>query len=254
MWLFSPRQLFSFLVAGLTLGFAIAAHAAEITVHAAASLTEVLTVIGHTFEAKHSHKVVFNFAASSLLARQVERGVPGDIFFSADEAKMDQLDKKGLLKPGSRKSILSNRLVVIIPKHSSSTLSSARGMLQFKRIALAEPSTVPAGIYAREYLEAEGVWSQIVPRVIPTENVRGAISAVAGKNVDAAIVYQSDTSISDEVKVAMEISTATAPTISYPIAILKRAKNKEAAQKFIEFLSGEEARRLFLQHQFILPK
>src|SRR3984893_8374030 len=133
--------------------------AAELTVHAAASLTEAMQEIGAAYEKESGDKLQFNFGASSMLARQIEEGAPADLFFSADEAKMDALQKKGLLLPGTRRSLLSNVLVIVVPADASSAPKSAADLAkpEFKKIALAETETVPVGIYAREYLQKLGL-------------------------------------------------------------------------------------------------
>jgi molybdate transport system substrate-binding protein len=128
--------LFSLLIAA-------SSSAAELTVHAAASLTEAMQEIGAAYEKESSDKLQFNFGASSMLARQIEEGAPADLFFSADEAKMDALEKKGLLLPGTRRSLLSNLLVIVVPADASSAPKSAADLArpEFKKVALAEPQT-----------------------------------------------------------------------------------------------------------------
>src|SRR5262245_4066219 len=162
------------------LAFAGPAAAQELQVFAAASLTDALQELAKTYEKDSGQKIAFNFGASSLLARQIQEGAPADVFFSADEAKMDGLDKAHLLLPGTRRSLLSNTLVVVVASDSPLKLSAASelGDARFKRLALAETRTVPAGIYAKQYLEKIGIWARVAERVIPTENVRAALAAV----------------------------------------------------------------------------
>src|SRR5256885_10989413 len=126
---------------------------ADLRVSAAASLTEVLQEIAPAYEKQSGDAIVFNFGASSTLARQIQEGAPADLFISADELKMDQLQQRGLIVKKSRRSILSNTLVIVVPSESTMKLSSARDLLQpaIHNIAVAEPQTVPAGIYAKEY-------------------------------------------------------------------------------------------------------
>jgi len=192
--------------------------AAELTVHAAASLTEAMQEIGAAYEKQSGDKLQFNFGASSMLARQIEEGAPADLFFSADEAKMDALEKKDLLLPGTRRSLLSNLLVIVVPADASAAPKSAADLAkpEFKKLALAEPQTVPAGIYAREYLQKIGLWDAVKEKVVPTENVRAVLAAVESANVDAGIVYKTDSLISKKVKIAVEIPASEGPKISYP--------------------------------------
>jgi molybdate transport system substrate-binding protein len=119
-----------------------------------------------------------------------------------------------------------------------------------RRLALAEPKTVPAGIYAREYLEKRDLWRSVASKVVPTENVRGALAAVEAGNAEAGIVYKTDAKISRQVKVAYEIPTADAPEISYPMAVLRGSKAPEAARRFHEYLGSEEAGKIFKKYGF----
>jgi molybdate transport system substrate-binding protein len=239
-----------------TLLIAARSSAAELTVHAAASLTEAMQEIGAAYEKESGDKLQFNFGASSMLARQIEEGAPADLFFSADEAKMDALEKKGLLLPGTRRSLLSNVLVIVVPADASSAPKSAADLAkpEFKKLALAEPQTVPVGIYAREYLQKLGLWDAVKEKVVPTENVRGTLAAVESGNVDTGIVYKTDSLISKKVKVAVEIPAAEGPKISYPVAVLKSAKQPERAKNFATYLASPTARSIFEKFGFIVVK
>jgi molybdate transport system substrate-binding protein len=215
---------------------AASAHAAEVRVFAAVSLTEALQEIaaGYTRD-----RIVFHFGASSLLARQIEHGAPADLFLSADEARMNALAKKGLLK--TRVSVLSNTLVVV-----GAPLARARSM------ALAEPSSVPAGVYARAWLQKIGMWERIAPKVIPTENVRAALAAVDSGNADSAIVYKTDARIAKRARIVFEVPRAQTPEISYPFALLRDADNRDAAARFLQHLQSKAALRIFAKHGFII--
>ena len=171
--------------------------AATLHVFAAASLTDSLKEIAAAYEKQTGDKVMFNFGASSFLARQIEEGAPADIFFSADEAKMDGLEKKGLIIKETRTSRLSNSLVIVVTSDSALPIHSAKDLAgpAVKRVALADPKTVPAGIYAKQYLQCAGLWSAIKPKVVPTDNVRAALAAVESGNVEAGMVYKTDASI-----------------------------------------------------------
>lgn len=230
--------------------------AVELTVHAAASLTDAMKEIGAAYEKESGDKVQFNFGASNMLARQIEEGAPADVFFSADEAKMDALERKDLLLPGTRRGLLSNSLVIVVAADSGGWPKSASDLTkpEYKKLALAEPRSVPAGIYAREYLEKLGLWEAVKERIVPTENVRAALAAVESGNVDAGIVYKTDALISKKVKVAVEISGAEAPKISYPVAVVKSSKEPERAKKFADYLAGPAARAVFEKFGFTLAK
>ena len=230
--------------------------AAELTVHAAASLNDAMKEIGADYEKESGDKLQFNFGASSLLARQIEQGAPADLFLSADEAKMDVLENKGLLLPGTRRNLLSNLLVIVVANGAPSIPKSASDLVkpEYKKIALAEPQSVPAGIYAREYLQKIKLWDALKEKVVPTENVRSALAAVESGNVEAGFVYRTDALISKKVTVAVEIAAAEGPTISYPVAVIKSSKEPERARKLEEYLVGANSRAIFAKFGFGLEK
>ena len=238
----------------LTVCLAPALRAAEITVFAAASLSESLKEIAADYQKSTGDTVVFNLAASSLLARQIEAGAPADIFFSADEAKMENLQTKDLIRKETRKSILSNTLVIVVGAEQGSTLISPSDLAtdKVKRLALAEPSSVPAGVYAKEYLQRQKLWDAVDRKIVATENVRACLAAVESGNVDAGIVYQTDVAISKKVKVAYIVPHKEGPSISYPVAIVKESKNLEAAQKFLNYIESESASTVFRKFGFIV--
>jgi len=229
-------------------------HAADVTVFAAASLTDSLKEIAGTYKKNSGDKIIFNFAASSTLARQIEEGAPADIFFSADEAKMDGLQKKNLIDTATRKSRLENSLVVVIPNDSALEIKSAGDLTNaaVKQIALADPKAVPAGIYAKAWLTRQQLWPAIEPKVVPTENVRAALAAVESGNVEVGVVYKTDAGISKKVKVAYEVPAGDAPVISYPMALVKESKQPGAAKKFLEYLDSQAAGDTFKKFGFIL--
>jgi molybdate transport system substrate-binding protein len=248
------KRFFPIILAAGILLLAQAVSATQILVSAAASLSDALTKIGANFQAQTGIQVEFNFGASSTLARQIEEGAPADIFFSADETQMDLLEIKGLIVPSTRVSRLANSLVVVVPRDSPLQISSAGDLTRadVKQIALADPKAVPAGVYAKEWLEKLHLWQAIEPKVVPTENVRGALAAVASGNVDAGVVYKTDAAISKEVKIAYEVPRADGPNISYPMALVKGSPQPDAAKKFLAFLSSEEAGQLFAHYGFLL--
>ena len=241
----------------LSLSVATRLQSAALTVHAAASLTDAMKEISATYEKQSGDKVRLNFDASSILARQIEEGAPADIFLSADEAKMDELQKKNLLAAGTRRTLLHNTLVIVVPTESGLTIRSAADLATsgaVKKLALAQPATVPAGIYAREYLTKAGLWEKISPKVIPTQNVRATLAAVESGNVEAGIVYKTDALISKKVKVAFEIPAAEAPQISYPVAALAGSEDLAAAKKFLAYLESEPALAVFRKYGFTVAK
>lgn len=234
------------LLAALLLALPLAA--AEVRVLAAASLTDALQEIGRDYERRGGDRVIFSFGGSSTLARQIEAGAPADLFLSADEEKMNALAKRGLIDPRTRVSVLSNRLVIVVPRRGGRSLANPRDLVHCRRIAIAEPSAVPAGIYARQYLQTLGIWNAVAGRIVPTENVRAALAAVSAGNVDAAIVYRTDARIQKNVRVAHEVRNG--PRISYPFAVLAHAGDPRAARRFLAHLRSRTALDTFARHGF----
>jgi molybdate transport system substrate-binding protein len=226
--------------------------AAELHVFAAASLSDALKEIASGYEKATGEQVILNLGASSTLARQIQEGAPADLFLSADEEKMNGLEKRKLLLPGTRRSVLSNTLVVVVPADSNLKISGPADLAAMHALALAEPKTVPAGIYAREYLQKQGLWDRISSRVVPTENVRAALAAVESGNVDAGIVYRTDAGISKKVRIAYEVPRAEAPNISYPFAVLAASERKKAACKLLDYLHSPSALAVFRKHGFLI--
>lgn len=222
--------------------------AAEVRVFAAVSLTEALQEIARGYT---RDTIVFNFGASSVLERQIELGAPADLFLSADEAKMDQLLRRGLIVPSTRTSILSNTLVVVVPSDAPALTNPAQ-LARVRRLALAEPATVPAGIYAREWLTKIGLWNRLAGKIVPTDNVRAALAAVESGNVDAAIVYKTDARIGKRTRVAFEVPRTEGPEISYPFALLRDAEERDAALRFLRHLQTKDARAVFARHGFVI--
>ena len=176
-------------------------NGAEVNVYAAASLTDVMKEIASAYEKESGDKILFNFGASSLLARQIIERAPADMFLSADEAKMDELAKAGLIATETRRDLLSNLLVIVVPSDSKLVIASPEELTKSQKIAVADPRAVPAGIYTKEYLTRLGLWQKLERKIVPTENVRAALAAVESGNVDAGFVYATDAKISSKVRI-----------------------------------------------------
>ena len=173
-------------------------------------------------------RAVFNFGASSDLSRQIQSGAPADVFFSADTTQMDALEREGLVRASDRQDLLSNTLVVIVPAASGATVAGPRDLAAFKTIAVADPQAVPAGVYARRWLEELGLWSELLPRVVPTLHVRAALAAVESENAEAGIVYRTDAAASKRARIAFEVARGQGPPIRYPVAPLVRSTRRAA--------------------------
>lgn len=228
-------------------------NAAQVTVFAAASLTDSLKEAAAAYEKSSGDTIIFNFAASGPLARQIEAGAPADIFISADEARADALAAKGLLVNESRRSLLGNQLVVVTPLdgaaiQSPNDLTNAA----VKRIALGDVKSVPCGTYAREYFGKLGIWPAVEAKAIPCESVRAVLATVETGNVDAGVVYKTDAAISKKVKIAYEVPLAEGPKITYPTALVKGSPQPEAAKKFLAYLASDDGAKTFRKYGFIV--
>ena len=223
-------------------------HAADVTVFAAASLTNVLQDIGKSYEAKTHNHIEFSFAASSALAKQIEASSGADIFMSADTEWMDYLDKKGLIDHSTRRNLLGNALVLIAPAASTEAISIADhfpllAALNGGRLSIAEPDSVPAGKYGRSALIALGVWDTVKDHLVSAENVRVALAYVARKEAPLGIVYKTDALAEPKVKIAGTFPENSHQPIVYPAALTKDAKPE--AKDFLAYLSSPEAHAVF---------
>jgi molybdate transport system substrate-binding protein len=229
-------------------------RAAEITIFAATSLTESLKEVAILYQKTSADRIVFNFAASNVLAQQLQAGAPADLFISADEAKMDSLQAAGLIAAGTRISLLGNSLVIITPLGDSPVRSLADLTAPtIQHLALADPKAVPAGIYAKACLEKAKLWQALQPKILPTENVRAALALVESGNAEAGIVYKTDAAISKKVSVTFEIPVSDCPAIRYPAAVLKDSPNASAARALLHFLTDKSATEIFRKYGFIVP-
>lgn len=246
-----PRLVF--LLAGLLLSFQ--SHAAELTVSAAASLTNAFRDLAPLFEARNPDvKVQFNFGASGALLQQIAKGAPVDVFASADQETMDQAQAQGLVKAAQRRNFVSNALVVIVAAQAVRSPRALNDLAQpsYQRIAIGLPASVPVGRYTKGVLEQAGLWAAIEPKMIGTQNVRQALDYVARGEVDAGFVYATDAAIM-EGKVRLALKVPSAQPILYPIAPLAASPNFAAAEKFAAFVNSPEAQATLAKHGFGKP-
>lgn len=239
----------------LTCAVSLAAQAGEITVSAAASLSNAFKDVAPLFEAAHpGSKVQLNFGASGALLAQIAKGAPADVFVSADEETMDQAQGQGLVKAAQRRDLVSNALVVIVPTGAAKMPAALAEVAQpgYARIAIGLPASVPVGRYTKGVLEAARLWSTIEPKMIGASSVRQALDYVARAEVDAGFVYATDAAIMPgKVKVAFTVPT-TRP-ILYPIAALTGAPNPGEAAKFVDFLFTPPAQAVLAKYGFGKP-
>jgi molybdate transport system substrate-binding protein len=222
-----------------------------ITVSAAISLTDALTACAREYEAGGGGHVRFNFAGSNVLARQIVNGAPVDIFISADEEQMELVERAGAAAAGTKVELLRNRLAVIVPS-SGPVVTRVSDLTSpgVRRIALGDPDAVPAGVYAKQYLQAAGVWDALAKKIVPVGNVRAALRAAETANVDAAIVYASDLIGARGVRRAFLVEGPDAPAISYPAVVMASSTDRADAGRFLAFLQGTTAGALFTRYGF----
>lgn len=225
---------------------AAAESAPALVVAVAASLVDVVNDIGVRFQQAAGITIRATPGGSNMLARQIVDGAPVDVFVSADEAQMDVVERSGRLAPGTRTRLLGNTLVVIVPADSRLAVGSAADLTrpEVRRIAIGHPEAVPAGVYARRWLEGRGVWSAIAPRAVPLSTVRAALAAVAEGRADAGIVYATDARSTRAVRVAFSVPDDESPAVVYPAAAIQ-GPNVRDAVRFLAFLRGPEARAIF---------
>ncbi len=242
--------LFSWLLAAAAGSPADAARA-PLLVSAAVSLTEALTECGRAFTAATGVPVRFNFGASNALARQIARGAPVDVFVSADEAQMHYAASADAIEPGTLAIVATNQLVIVVPGSRAPRWNNPSALVSrsVRRIAVGDPEAVPAGVYAKEWLQRVGLWEAAQSRLVPAATVRGALAAVSSGAADTGIVYRTDAASAD-VSVVFEVTGATAPAILYPAAVVRQSHDKAAARRFVQFLRGPAAQEILRRRGF----
>ena len=239
---------------GVTL-LGMSAARGDTTVLAAASLKEALDEITAQRGKTAGEKIAISYAASSALAKQAESGAPADIYISADLEWMDYLDKRKLLKSGTRVNLLRNRIVLIAPADSKASIAIGPQFplvqaLGSGRLAMADPDTVPAGKYGKAALAKLGVWPSVADKVARGENVRAALNFVSRGEAPFGIVYRTDAAADSRVRIVGTFPEDSHPAIVYPAALLSGGKSP-AAGKFLAFLKSPEAAAIFRKHGFV---
>ncbi len=225
------------------------------TIFAAASTGSAIEAVAREYQTEGGPAVRVVIAASSTLARQIDHGAPADLYLSANEAWTDWLAARGAIAPDSRIDLLGNSLVLIAPAAQPFEISVAPGFaldqaLGGGRLAMADPSHVPAGIYAKAALEALGVWAKIAPSIAYSGDVRAALALVERGEAEAGIVYASDAAANTHVRIVAEFPPGLHPAIVYPLAVL-RGREREEVLAFHRYLQGPQARAIFRAQGFI---
>jgi molybdate transport system substrate-binding protein len=236
----------------LAAGFA---HAGDLHVSAAASLTNAFRDIAEGYEARHAGtKVLLNFGASGALLQQMAKGAPADVFASADMETMDLARKQGLVANGERRNFARNSLVVIVPRDSRQHLTRLQdlGQAAVQKVAIGNPASVPVGRYTRHALEAAKLLPSISAKAINTQSVRQSLDYVARGEVDAGFVYGTDAAVmKDKVKVAFEVPLDAA--ISYPIARTAASTDAAEARRFIDYVLSPAGQAVLSRYGFQKP-
>jgi molybdate transport system substrate-binding protein len=253
------RRLVLFFTVGMMIVAGTAANVLAgsdtVTVFAAASTTNALTEIGRIFMDRNPERFVPSFASSSTLAKQIENAAPADIFISANPEWMDYLDEKQVIEKGTRRDLLGNRIVLIVPADSGVRnvqivpKFDLVGLVGDGRLSMGDPDHVPAGIYGRQALETLGVWSAIENRVARSKDVRAALALVERGEAPAGVVYATDAAISDKVRVVGIFPEDSHPPIVYPVGVVTK-KQSPAVDRFMELLRSPEGKAVFEKYGF----
>jgi molybdate transport system substrate-binding protein len=219
----------------------------ELVVSAAASLTDSLQQVGHNYEARHPNvKVRFNFGASGTLQQQIEQGAPADLFFSAGKANMQALVDKGLVDKSQMTTVLTNELVLVVPK-GAATVNQLSDLAQpsFRHVALGEPQSVPAGGYAKQALTSAKLWDALQPKLVYGKDVRQVLTYVETGNADAGFVYKTDALTSKQAVVAQTVDAKLYEPVQYPEGIVKETRHMQETKELYDYLQSKEAADVF---------
>lgn len=224
----------------------------EIIVLAAASLTDVLTELASSYKDTTGVTVTFSFASSGALQTQIELGSPADIFFSAAQRQMNDLEEKGLIDTDTRKNLLENKVVLIAPINSTLNIKSFNDIANpnVKKVGLGEPKSVPVGQYSEEILNSLSILDIVKSKSIYGSDVRNVLSWVETGEVDCGIVYETDAKIANNINIITQAPEGSHKRVIYPIAVINSSNNKEEAQKFIDYISTDSSMEIFKKYGF----
>ncbi|MGP4077817.1 molybdate ABC transporter substrate-binding protein [Halobacillus sp. K22] len=224
----------------------------SLTISAAASLTDAIKELIDTYESSHNTSIQLNLASSGKLARQIEQGAPVDLYLSANQKWMDQLEAEEQIESDSRRNFTSNHLVIIGPKNKDelNSLEALATLPPESQIAVGEPESVPAGSYTKQALKKIQIWEALKEQLVFASDVRQVLTYVESGNVSYGIVYGSDAKISDQVHVLTEIDPALHKPIVYPGAVLSDSEHKQEATDFLRFLETKEAKDIMKKYGF----
>lgn len=228
----------------------------SLTISAAASLQDSIEEIKAIYAGIQPQvKLIINYAASGTLQQQIEQGAPTDIFISAASKQMDALEKKDLLINETRRNLLENKMVLVVPI-TAAEITEFAGLTGdgINKLAIGTPDSVPAGKYAQEILQNIGLWDSLPPKLILAKDARQVLTYVESGNCDAGIVYETDAKTSDKVKIAAYAPEKSHSPVLYPIAIIKTSKYAEEARDFLAFLNDDKVKNIFEKYGFTYLK
>jgi molybdate transport system substrate-binding protein len=233
------------------------AQTSTLLVAAAASLQKALEEVTPLYAQTNPNQTInYNFAASGALQQQIEQGAPVDVFISAAAKQMKALQAKGFLVSATQKNLLTNQLVLIIPKQTSVPLTDFKQLIQpeVKRISVGEPRSVPVGQYAIEVMNNLEILEQVQSKFVLGNNVKSVLTAVETGDVDAGIVYITDAKGSDKVTIVATADEKFHAPIVYPVAVLKASKSLDESKRYVEFLKSSSAKAVFEKYGFGIAK
>ncbi len=255
---FRPLLCF-FLAFALTVALNLAipagavAESATIMVGSASSLQDVLKELTPLFQSAHPGITVkYSFTAPGAVQQQIERGAPIDVFVPGSTKQMDALQAKGLILPETRRNLVTNSIVLVVPRNSSLKLTDFRQLTnsEVKRIAIGEPRSVPVGQYAEEVFRSLGIWEQVRPKLVMGNTARNVLASVESGNADAAVIFATDAKISQRVRQVAVAPKGSHSPIVYPIAVVSASRQQKAARTYVEFLTSSRARPVFRKYGF----
>ncbi|WP_312515143.1 molybdate ABC transporter substrate-binding protein [Anaerospora sp.] len=234
-----------------------ASKQAELNVSAAVSMKDALAEIQKIYQEKNPNvKIIYNLGASGALQKQIEQGAPADLFISAAPKQMNDLAEKNLVNTATRKNLVENKLVVVVPKDSKLEIAKYEDLTKegIQKLALGETATVPAGQYAQEVLKKLSLWDKVQDKVVFAKDVRTVLAYVETGNVEAGIVYKTDAASSDKIKIAATAPEGSHQPIVYPAAVLSGAKQSKDAEAFLTYLFSPESKAIFEKYGFVMSK
>ncbi|MFA6075146.1 MAG: molybdate ABC transporter substrate-binding protein [Negativicutes bacterium] len=229
----------------------------ELNVSAAVSLKDVLVDLQQIYQKNHPQvKVLFNFGSTGSLQKQIEQGALTDIFISAASKQMDELEKQNLINKETRRNLAGNELALVVPQNSTLALTCYQDLDKtvVEKIALGEPSTVPAGQYAQQTLQKINLWDKIKAKIVFAKDVKAVLTYVETGNVDAGIVYKTDTLNNNKIKIIATAPKDSHSPIVYPAAILTDTKQAKTAEDFLTYLFSPDAKVVFEKYGFVVEK